>query len=550
MPIDPSIALGVKPMQVKSQGEYLNELYNQQNAEQTNQLNQMKMGEYKRGLAEDEQFKNALARLDKTSPTFEQDRYNAYALKGIEGVKAYAATKKEEALAESAGVETTGKRLANASAAQTATTKSINDTYNRPDDNNLNVIYDDAVDSGLYDKTMLANMKRRKDSILAIPVGEIDPTTGRPDLSARRQAIIAMQLEAKDRLGKPGQRDIGGSVQDTMVDPITGIATVTGTTAKTRTFADKISAGNLKVAQDRLQAELNAGVELSPESIDFAANVYTQTGLLPPLGIGGKAGALKTKILNRGAYLAMHPEASAAVNPAAPGATTPPVAPPVSAADAAGNVTQNKQNVAVAVKTLKDFSTGVQGQQVASFNTALNHLDTLERLGNDLNNSDIKVVNRAANLFAKELGVAAPTSFDAAKKIVGAEIQKAIVRANGTGSEREEAAAAFDTANSPAQLAGVFSSVRELLGGQLVTLKQQYESNAGPKAKPFTSKLNAAARKQLEALTGGKTSTTSAPAPAAKTALPLKNNQGWILHIDANGNKAYVSSDGQVKEVK
>jgi hypothetical protein len=100
-------------MQVKSQGEYLNELYNQQNAEQTNQLNQMKMDEYKRGLSEDEAIKNALTRLDRNSPTYEQDRFNAYALKGIEGVKAYAATKKEEAAAEEHAVGTTGKKLTN-----------------------------------------------------------------------------------------------------------------------------------------------------------------------------------------------------------------------------------------------------------------------------------------------------------------------------------------------------------------------------------------------------------------------------------------------------
>lgn len=113
MPVDASIALGVKPMQVKSQGEYLNELYNQQNAEQTNQLNQMKMDDYKRGLTEDEAIKNALTRLDRNSPTYEQDRFNAYALKGIEGVKAYAATRKEEAAAEEHAVGTTGKKLTN-----------------------------------------------------------------------------------------------------------------------------------------------------------------------------------------------------------------------------------------------------------------------------------------------------------------------------------------------------------------------------------------------------------------------------------------------------
>jgi hypothetical protein len=64
-------------------------------------------------VAEDAEIKNALARLDKNSPTYEQDRFNAYALKGIEGVKAYAATKKEEAAAEEHAVGTTGKKLTN-----------------------------------------------------------------------------------------------------------------------------------------------------------------------------------------------------------------------------------------------------------------------------------------------------------------------------------------------------------------------------------------------------------------------------------------------------
>jgi hypothetical protein len=444
------------------------------------------------------------------------------------------ATQKAAAAEHAEG--TSGKKLSNTEASIKMAKTAQTETYEYPSEAMLTSWLEDAKRKGYYNPETLANIARFNKIVLSVPA-PIDPVTGEPDFTARRQVITRLQLEAKDRLGKTGKSDIGGSIQDEITDPITGVKTVTGTTAKTRTFADKISAGNLKVAQDRLQAGLNSGADLSPESLDFAANVYTQTGLLPPLGIGGKAGALKTKILNRGAYLAMHPEASAAVNPAAPGATTPPVAPPVSAADAAGNVTQNKQNVAVAVKTLKDFSTGVQGQSVASFNTALNHLDTLERLGNDLNNSDIKVVNRAANLIAKELGVAAPTSFDAAKKIVGAEIQKAIVRAGGTGAEREEAAAAFDTANSTAQLAGVFSSVRELLGGQLVTLKQQYDSNAGPKAKPFANKLNSAARKQLEALTGGKTSTTSAPAQAVQYATNgatrLMSTDGGITWIPA-----------------
>jgi hypothetical protein len=113
MPIDASIALGIKPMPLESPINQMAKMYEMQNAQQSNQLNQMKMDEYSRGVTEDTEIKNALRNLDKTSPTYEQDRFNAYALKGIEGVKAYAATKKEEAAAEEHAAGTTGKKLTN-----------------------------------------------------------------------------------------------------------------------------------------------------------------------------------------------------------------------------------------------------------------------------------------------------------------------------------------------------------------------------------------------------------------------------------------------------
>ena len=59
MPIDPSIALGVKPAQLESPINQMAKMYEMQNAVQSNQLNQMKMDEYKRGLATTER-RNAL----------------------------------------------------------------------------------------------------------------------------------------------------------------------------------------------------------------------------------------------------------------------------------------------------------------------------------------------------------------------------------------------------------------------------------------------------------------------------------------------------------
>jgi hypothetical protein len=59
MAIDASIALGVKPVQIESPLNQMANVYALQNAQQTNQLNQMKMEEYKRGIANTER-RNAL----------------------------------------------------------------------------------------------------------------------------------------------------------------------------------------------------------------------------------------------------------------------------------------------------------------------------------------------------------------------------------------------------------------------------------------------------------------------------------------------------------
>jgi len=59
MAIDASIALGVKPVQLESPINQMANVYALQNAQQSNQLNQMKMEEYKRGIANTER-RNAL----------------------------------------------------------------------------------------------------------------------------------------------------------------------------------------------------------------------------------------------------------------------------------------------------------------------------------------------------------------------------------------------------------------------------------------------------------------------------------------------------------
>lgn len=84
MPVDATIALGLKPVQVKSQTEYMNELYTMRNAEQLNQMNQMRMEEANRVHGADIAFKNALRRIgDPNSPEGQLETDRAYFNAGL-----------------------------------------------------------------------------------------------------------------------------------------------------------------------------------------------------------------------------------------------------------------------------------------------------------------------------------------------------------------------------------------------------------------------------------------------------------------------------------
>jgi hypothetical protein len=520
MAIDASIALGVKPVQLESPLNQMSNVYALQNAAQSNQLNQMKMDEYKRGVAQSERVRNYLATAKPDDPDFVNN------LVAIDPELAMKYQTHTANLAESqakaknlglAGQETQSKLLKSALEQSQAALTNI-----RTPDQFL--AWHEANHTHPIIGPYLSSMGVTKDSARA----NIEEAMARPGGFQELLQKSALGLAKFTELNKPNiqTQNLNDKSVVSAYPGLGGAPTILSTTPMgispntTATINAAAEQGRLNRAA-KLKSEIDSGTsDLTPETLDFTAQMYMQTGQMPPLGFGSKAARLREKVLDRAAYLSMHPTGAPTGAPAT-----------VSAAEAAGNVNQNKQNVAVAVKTQKDFSTGVQGQMTTSFNTALNHLDTIERLGKDLNNSDVNVVNKASNLFAKELGVAAPTNFAAAKNIVGAEIQKAIVRAGGTGAEREEAAAAFNAANSPAQLAGVIKSYKELLGGQLVSLKQQYESNAGSTAKPFVNKLNSAARKQVEALT------TKSTMPAASVGAPI---------YATNGSSRIMSTDGGV----
>jgi hypothetical protein len=191
----------------------------------------------------------------------------------------------------------------------------------------------------------------------------------------------------------------------------------------------------------------------------------------------------------------------------------------------------DQQEYGVTGKTEKDFATGKQGNSVRAFNVALEHLDTLGKLGDALNNNDTQGINKVANAWKTQTGDPGPTNFNGAKQLVADEVVKAIVGSGGGVSDREEAAKTIQAASSPAQLKGVIDTYKKLFDGQLKGLAQQYKAGTG---KDDFEKRYLTSRGRGEA-----------------EAAPTKNAKGWTLHTDKNGNKAYVSPDGkQYEEVK
>lgn len=143
------------------------------------------------------------------------------------------------------------------------------------------------------------------------------------------------------------------------------------------------------------------------------------------------------------------------------------------------NPKYDAKDYGVQAKALKDFTTGKQGNTVRSLNVAMDHLDTLSQLGDALKNGNMQAFNKLSQSLAAQTGSAAPTNFEAAKKIVSDEVVKAIIGSGGGVGDRDEAAKAFDKASSPAQLAGAINTAKRLMRGQLHGLEKQYKESTG-----------------------------------------------------------------------
>ena len=192
-------------------------------------------------------------------------------------------------------------------------------------------------------------------------------------------------------------------------------------------------------------------------------------------------------------------------------------------------------------KTRPAFTTGTQGQQITSINTAIGHLDQMSEAIKALNSGDVQAVNAAKNWFKTQTGSPDVSNFNTIKDFVSSEL--AAVAKKGAGSDAEIKAMRDQAAakSSPAQLAGYVDTVIPLMGSKLSALNYQYHQAMGDKD-PFQAVSPEAAtilakrgfdpsNPQQRGASGGASVTMTAPdgkkynVPADKVA--AAKAQGW-----------------------
>lgn len=195
-------------------------------------------------------------------------------------------------------------------------------------------------------------------------------------------------------------------------------------------------------------------------------------------------------------------------------------------------ISRSRQFFAGATKAVSAFDSGSQGNATRALNVGVAHIGSLEELVPALQNGNTQVINRINNWFKTQTGSAAPTNFDAVRDIAGDEIVKAALGAGVSGAlaDREEIRHRLSRASSPEQLAGAIAEYKNLLGGQMRGLRQQYESSTGLHdfdKKLFPETIAALQRatpqaKAQDTLSGAQPPAATAPiAPARPSGVPI-----------------------------
>lgn len=166
-------------------------------------------------------------------------------------------------------------------------------------------------------------------------------------------------------------------------------------------------------------------------------------------------------------------------------------------------------------KTRADLASGKMGQNVTAFNTAIGHLETLDRAAEALNNYNITPLNTVANFVKSKTGDPAIKNFEVARTAVADELTRAFRGSGGNVHDLVQWESAINSAGSPAQLKAAVKQAVELLRSRIEAVGDQYNRGMGKTTDPLEL-LSPKARHGIQRLSG------ESPHEDPRTAAPAK----------------------------
>jgi hypothetical protein len=152
--------------------------------------------------------------------------------------------------------------------------------------------------------------------------------------------------------------------------------------------------------------------------------------------------------------------------------------------------------------TAQDFASGGKsGSTLTAFNTALEHLATLQKSGDALKNGSLPALNAVENWFQQQTGDPRITAFNEAKKALTGELTAAFNKGHITDAQLANWGAGLDAANSPEQLAAAYKTFVSLLGSKMNEMGNTYQRSMGRKLDPSTF-ISPEAMKVYNAMSG------------------------------------------------
>jgi hypothetical protein len=329
MAIDPSIALGYKGFEAPNPLAQYAQVSQIQNAQNQNALAQFQMRAAQRGEQDTEAMRNALAGVQYGTPEYDQALTGAFLKTGnVKGLQEHQKGQREndKAAAELALKQQELKRGIFSNLAM------------NPSDEN--------VKSHLQDLLIQKQMSQQEADSWLAKVGPMSP--------AQRKALF-------DNLAQTADQRTGHEVAIRGQDLVN------------------------QRAKDRLAAETASG-DLSPQTIDFVAEIYRQTGQLPPLGMGKAAVNMRQKVLERAAQLSMGNGDTAKT-----------------AAEAAADVKTAKNENAGAAAGQRTLGTQIANVQIAA-KEANKMIDVARPYVDKVDPTDYPALNAAGNFVARNTG--------------------------------------------------------------------------------------------------------------------------------------------------